>query len=110
MCRPACQEIQPNAFSCGLPIPQPKRPFYFVDVSSLPRAAAAADAAAAASPAPTSPALASPSSALPPRSGMYSRLLPPNQVTALAARLSTSLCWLLRYIESTTEGSFADLA
>lgn len=68
--RPACQEIQPNAFSCGLPIPQPKRPFYFVDVSVLPTAAQAqaspASAASSASP-----------SALPPRA-MYSRL--PNQV------------------------------
>ncbi|BDA49774.1 probable mitogen-activated protein kinase kinase kinase 11 at C-terminar half [Coccomyxa sp. Obi] len=76
--RPACQEIQPNMFSCGLPIPQPKRPFYFVDVSLLPRAPAAAPAAAA-SPASTTSASASPSAPLPPRSGMYSRMPPPTQ-------------------------------
>ena len=37
--RPACQEMQPAAaLSCGLPIAQPGRPFYFVEVSELPSA------------------------------------------------------------------------
>lgn len=65
VCRPACQEMQPNTFSCGLPIPQPKRPFYFVDVSALPPAALASTGSVASS-------SASPR-ALPQRA-MYSRM------------------------------------
>ncbi len=37
-CRPACQEMQPAGLAqSGLPIAQPGRPFYFVEVSELPQ-------------------------------------------------------------------------
>ena len=55
LCRPACQEMQSNAFSCGLPLPQPGQPFYFVEVSEVPVPSGA------------------PLSALPPRA-LYSRV------------------------------------
>ena len=54
-CRPACQEMQSNAFSCGLPLPQPGQHFYFVEVSEVPAPSGA------------------PLSALPPRA-LYSRV------------------------------------
>ena len=53
-CRPACQEMQGNASSCGLPLTQPGRPFYFVEVLEVPAKGA------------------SPLHALPPRA-MYTR-------------------------------------
>ena len=53
-CRPACQEMQENATSAGLPLPQTGRPFYFVEVSEVPAKSA------------------SPLHALPPRA-MYTR-------------------------------------
>ena len=46
--------MQGNAHQCGLPLPQPGRPFYFVEVSEVPARSA------------------SPLNALPPRA-MYSR-------------------------------------
>ena len=64
-CRPACQEMQSNAFSCGLPLPQPGQPFYFVEVSEVPVPSGA------------------PLSALPPRA-LYSRV---SQVRCLRGTL-----------------------